>query len=60
MIYLIDEDFIDLKNKDKVFKILKNIDTNDVVIDGINSIDNAITELQNLGETKIINKLQNI
>lgn len=60
MIYLIDEDFIDLKNKDKVFEILKNIDTNDVVIDGINSIDNAITELQNLGETKIINKLQNI
>lgn len=60
MIYLIDEDFIDLKNKDKVFEILKNIDTNDVVIGGINSIDNAITELQNLGETKIINKLQNI
>lgn len=57
MRYIPDELFIDLKNKEKVKKILNDIPDTSLRIPGMKTIDDAIREIKEMGETKVANFL---
>ena len=59
MIYLPDDFLIDKANKEKVFAILQKLD-NDVLADALeNILADVKDELKTLGETTVIEKLDN-
>ena len=55
--YIPDELFVDLKNKEKVKKILNDIPDTSLRIPGIKTIEDGIREIKELGETKVANFL---
>ena len=55
--YVPEELFIDLKNKEKVKKILNDIPDTSLRIAGMKTIDDAIRKIKELGETKVANFL---
>lgn len=57
MRYIPDELFIDVKNREKVNKILHDIPDTCLRMPGVKTIDDAIREIKEMGENKVANFL---
>lgn len=56
-VYYRDEDLVNLENKEKVDKLIQNTQATDLVLDGESPVLQLIEDLTEMGETKIIKRI---